>query len=293
MQEKIKNRIHQGPNPIKLVRFMLAFSWIQLVIVLTLLFTGDLAVTSMELFFAAIGGVGAVISIQAALTLLRAYTAAQSSQQVISDLESYNRTLRAQRHDFKNHMQVISALLDMEEYQEAAQYIRKVNTDLQYVGRANRTSQPAVNALLQAKLVLCEKKGISFEVDVKSMLQLLPVTSWELCRVLGNLIDNAIDALESAHVEKPFVKIILEDTDDRTRIRVINNGPEIPTDLRHRIFAPAFSTKGEGRGMGLAIVTSLVQGCGGSVRLFSKPGETCFEVLLPFSNRAAEQEKTD
>ena len=65
-----------------------------------------------------------------------------------------------------------------------------------------KTSVAAVNALLQAKLMTCEKHGITLELDVRTQLKDLAVPSWEFCRVLGNLIDNAIYAVLESGGEK-------------------------------------------------------------------------------------------
>ena len=217
---------------------------------------------------------------QGALSLLRAYNHALSAEQAIVDLESLNRTMRAQRHDYMNHLQVVGALLDLAEYDEAKNYLSKVSTDLQSISRALKTAHPAINALLQAKLLKCEKHGILLELDISSRLDNLPLPSWELCRILGNLIDNAIEAIDGEKPSMPRIRLTIADSGGDTTVRVCNNGPRIPNEIQEDIFLPEFSTKGEERGMGLAIIREILSDCGGSICLYAEP-ETAFEVRIP------------
>lgn len=74
--------------------------------------------------------------------------------------------------------------------------------DITRVTRAMKTSQPAVNALLQAKMESAEKKGVDMIVEVGTPLKEIPLEPWELCKLLANLIDNGITALEEKEGEK-------------------------------------------------------------------------------------------
>ncbi len=80
-----------------------------------------------------------------------------------------------------------------------------------------------------------------------------------------------------------MLTITTERTDDGVRVRICNDGPEIPAEVRARIFEPFFTTKppGVGTGLGLHISHSVVARHGGSLTLASRPGETCFSTELP------------
>ena len=110
----------------------------------------------------------------------------------------------------------------------------------------------AINALLAAKMSDCESRGIAMELTVESPWKDVCVPSWEVCRVLGNLIDNAMDAL--SQTQKPVIRVTLGENLHEYSLSVANNGPMIPEGLRESIFQSGFSTKSAGRGMGLAIV---------------------------------------
>lgn len=205
----------------------------------------------------------------------------QMLHDAFSGMEALNNTLRAQRHDFLNHLQVVHSLIEMDDYGEARDYIGKVFHDIQKVGRFLKTSNPAVNALLQAKTLQCEKAGIRLELKVTSTLQHITIPAWELCRILGNLLDNAIYALQDTKQDKWITVEITEDL-KTYELRVCNGGPEIPQELREHIFRPGFTTKGErGEGMGLAIVLEILEKYGGSVHVESREQLTVFTCSIP------------
>ncbi|MCY6957243.1 sensor histidine kinase [Clostridium brassicae] len=195
----------------------------------------------------------------------------------LEQVENLNKTLRAQRHDFMNHLQVVYSLMELEEYNEAQGYIDKVFKDIQKVNKALKTLNPAVNALLQAKLLYAEKRGINMEIVVTSQLKGLKIPSWEFCRVLGNMIDNSIFALHEKDKNRLLQVELYEDV-KMYRFRIKNNGPEIPKDIRSKLFDVGFTTKGErGEGMGLAIVKQIITNYGGDIYLQSDENVTVFE----------------
>ena len=202
------------------------------------------------------------------------------SEDSIAALGALNGTLRAQRHDFLNHLQVVYSLIDIQKYDDANAYIEKVYGDIQKVNSVMRTSIPAVNAILHAKQLMCESRGITVDFDIRTTLSELPMEDWEFCRVLGNIIDNSIHALAGNNREKRLRIEIFEELRG-FRFRISNTGPAIPPELWHRIFEEGFTTRPTGEGMGLAICRRLLSSCGGSLRVFSDDAETVFEGELP------------
>lgn len=202
-------------------------------------------------------------------------------QDTLSKVENLNISLRAQRHDFLNHLQVVYGLMEMGEYNDAREYIDKVYLDIQKVSRVLKTAIPAVNALLQAKLLDAEKKNIRMEIHVTSRFENLPIPSWEFCRVLGNLLDNAIQALEGKPDDK-LIQVELQEDLNVWSVRVEDNGPVIPADLLDKIFHPGFTTKKDhGEGMGLAITKQTLEQYGGTIEVQSNESATAFTVRIP------------
>lgn len=220
-----------------------------------------------------------------AIRNIRELTNANSRYNMASEslkrVENLNNILRAQRHDFLNHLQVVHTLLELDEYDEAKDYIEKVYEDIKKVSRVLKTSQPAINALLQAKLADCEMKGVKVNLNITSQLKQLKVPSWEMCRVLGNLIDNAIYELQKVHHDDRLLEIKIFEQLNNYILIVRNNASEIPKEIQQNIFEPAFTTKGEeGQGMGLYITKEIVQSNGGSITVYSDENYTEFKVTV-------------
>ena len=223
---------------------------------------------------------GALLDIREARRARSVGSEADSLEDALSMLTQQQATLRAQRHDFMNHLQVVSGLLELEEYAAAGEYIEKVYGDIVKVNRTLKTAHPAINALLAAKMGDCENRGIALTLEIGSPWEGMTVPSWEICRALGNLIDNAMDALQGTS-EHPAIRIRLGESLHEFSLSVTNNGPAIPEAIRERIFQSGFSTKSAGRGMGLAIVEEIVRNHQGHLSLTSDEKETCFSITLP------------
>lgn len=205
----------------------------------------------------------------------------QDVKEAITNLENLNSTLREQRHDYLNHIQVIYGLMELEEYEEAKKYMEPVYNDLIRVGRALRTAHPAINALLQAKTQMGQNEDITVLLEVKSNLKAIPMEPWELCKILSNVIDNGMTALKQKETSRKLYIDIQEDKDQYTFF-IYNNGPMIPKDLMPQLFNQGVSTKKEaGHGMGLAIVKRTLEKVGGTIQVDSNMEKTCFTIYLP------------
>ncbi len=232
---------------------------------------------------------GAVVDIRDALGTSRALDRVMFMERSVSALEELNNTLRAQRHDFLNHLQVVYSLMEMREYKEAQDYIERVYGDIRAVSRVLRTANPTVNALLKVKLAACEKQGVKADLHITSAWKNLSIPGWEMCKVLGNLIDNALDALKET--KNPRLTITLSEDLKAFRFAVANNGPDIPPQDLSRIFQAGITTKSEGHGMGLFIVRGTLRERGGDIEVASG-GETVFSGWVPKETTAADMPAT-
>ena len=221
---------------------------------------------------------GASIDIQEALRTRRRERTISQLQTANDQMDALNLKLRAQRHDFLNHVQVVYSLLEMGESAEAADYLETVYDELKTVSKVLRTRVTAFNALLQVKNAACEERGIHLDMDIRSTLDGLPVPAWEICCIIGNLMDNAMDALEGKK-DGRIALSIREDLKGFT-FTIANNGDIIPPSMRESIFEPGISTKGEGHGMGLSIVRNTLAEFGGQIVL-ADTEETAFVVTVP------------
>jgi sensor histidine kinase regulating citrate/malate metabolism len=241
------------------------------------------AVVENKYIFLLLLSLVAVILLACLLFLVRSYLRLmernRALQETIDNLGQLNDRLRMDRHDYLNHLQIVYGLMELEEYEEMNSYLKKVYKELLRTGKAIKTSKPAINALLAAKLSECEAKNIELLIEVKSDLKDIRVEDWELCKVLSNLADNAIKALEEADIPEKKLGINITETKEEYVFDVEDNGPKIPDEIREHIFKKGFSTKKEeGHGMGLAIVSKILEDNGGEIALITNDEKTVFTV---------------
>lgn len=234
---------------------------------------------TMELTFCLLAvGVLAVCMVLILIQYQRLRIRCTQLQDILNNLEQLNFELRAVRHDYLNHLQVVYGLLELEEYQDLKNYLEPVYKGIMKTGKALKTSKPALNALLKAKMEEAEGRQIDVYVEVKSNLQKLPIEDWQLCKVLSNLMDNAMTALQEQEGEK---KLEIDINEDREYylFSVSNNGPAIPKEQQSYIFKRGFTTKKEaGHGMGLAIVSEIVKENNGIIEVSSVDERTTFTI---------------
>ena len=239
----------------------------------------------------------AVVSWGAVMDIREAYKAGKLSfklrglDETVNQMSEMNIALRAQRHDFLNHLQVVYSLMEMKEYEEANRYIEQVYGDIQSLSQALKTACAPVNALLRAKIAEARQRGIQAEWEVHASWEDLPLPAWEMCRVLSNLIDNAMDALEGR--PDPRLWITLGEDVKSYSFEVKNNGPAIPEKNLASIFDAGFSGKGEGRGMGLYIARETMRSADGDLTVESDKEFTAFHGFLPKALKAKEEDKVN
>lgn len=226
---------------------------------------------------------GAVVDIREAVKTGRMHVQLHGLDETVTQMTDMNHALRAQRHDFLNHLQVVYSLMEMEEFSEAQQYISQVYGDIQDLSRQLKTACAPVNALLRAKTTEAEGKKIRLFVDVKAAWKDLPLPAWEMCRVLSNLIDNAMDAL--AGKKDAAITVTLKEDVRSFSFSVANNGPMIAAEAAEKIFEAGFSGKGEGRGMGLHICRKTLRQYEGDLTVSSTETETVFSGYVPKQNK--------
>lgn len=193
--------------------------------------------------------------------------------------------LRAQEHEYANHLFVITGLIEMGDYDQVASYVAQLSdTPTRLVGELKaRIEPPQLAALLIAKITIAAERGVSLVITDDSHLAQPNISPQVLVTVVGNLIDNAIEALAERSGLRE-IEVTLSD-DDGVRILVVDNGPGVPADRLGDVLVDGYSTKAERRtgmrrGLGLALVSRIVRRLGGDIRVSPAPGGR-FEVWLP------------
>jgi two-component system CitB family sensor kinase len=223
----------------------------------------------------------------ASVTTLRDRTELLALQSELSARESITNTLRAQTHEFHNQLHTISGLVQLGEYDEVSQLVGTLSRRRARISDAvlARVADPAVAALLIAKTSLAAERGVDLRVEEGSHLPRLdPESSTDVGTVLGNLVDNAVDA--SVSVGGTSVDVDLRLDDDVVHLSVADTGPGVPPELVGQIFRRGWSSKAstaEGRGVGLALVQVVCERRGGAVTVHPGTDGTgaVFEARLP------------
>ncbi len=198
-------------------------------------------------------------------------------------------TLRAQAHEFSNRLHTIAGLIELGEAEEAVRFVHRVSSSRSEFS-ADVTSavrDPSIAALLIAKASQAAELGVALRVSPDSSLPVLAdELSTDVATVVGNLVDNALDAASVA--PQRWVEVSLGLVDGEVEVVVRDSGPGVPAGMEREVFRRGVSTKGassggqpsEERGIGLSLVHLLCTRRGGEVTASSVDGST-FTARLP------------
>jgi len=234
----------------------------------------------------ALGALGAVIARRVTRRITGDLPPGQLRDAVSSyeSIRTLGEALRAQTHEHGNRMHAAVALLELGRRDEAIEILTETSRQSQSLVdqvTARRHGDPAVGALLLGKASQAKERGIDWRVRIEPDTPGTPLSPMDAVSVLGNLVDNAMDA--AVESEDRWVQVVLSPhRGTGIVLEVSDSGPGVPPALRERIFEQGYSTKpadAQGRGVGLALVRSVVDGAGGSVMVSDTP--TTFRVILP------------
>lgn len=188
-------------------------------------------------------------------------------------------SMRANNHDFTNKLHVILGLLQMEMYDEAAAYIENITiVQKETISKImSAIKEPAVAALLIGKTSRASELNVKFILQEGSAYSKsdYPIPTEALVTIIGNLIDNAFDAMNevNADLEKPKELLFgIYSKPNALLITANDTGVGIKEENKDKVFENGYSTKGEGRGTGLYQVRCLVENLGGEILLDSQYG---------------------
>jgi two-component system CitB family sensor kinase len=205
-------------------------------------------------------------------------------------VESLTDALRAQAHEFANRLHTIAGLMQVGRPEEAMKLIAQTSGLHQELTESllERVGDPVLGALLLAKAAIASERGIELRVSDDTMMTRSPLHSEDLITVLGNLIDNALDA--AATSRERWVSVSVTEQQDALVIRIHDSGPGVPEGVDGQIFQEGFSTKAgpnrKRRGFGLALVRQVAWRNGGEVSVVNEGG-ALFTVRMPLKVAAA------
>jgi two-component system CitB family sensor kinase len=197
--------------------------------------------------------------------------------------------LRAQAHEFANRLHTISGLLELGEYEEVLRYVKRLGSATQELSAAvtSLIGDPALAALLIAKASLAAERGIRLQIAPSTRLGSLDdQLSEDLATVVGNLVDNALDAIGPLGGGEVEVEVVEDSA--AVRVEVRDSGPGVAPDLVEEVFTRGFTTKaadGGRRGFGLALTRTICARRGGAVSVRNDDGAV-FCAILPLTSLA-------
>lgn len=194
-----------------------------------------------------------------------------------AEVENMYRQMRGWRHDYRSHIQVMKAHAAQGNWQAVAAYLDQLETDLAAVDTVVKTGNPMADAILNSKISLARSKHIQVRADA-SVPVALDISALDLCVILGNLFDNAIEASLPLPEEQRLIRVYIDRKGEQLYISFTNFTASGKREKREGRFR---STKGEGHGFGLVRMDAIIERLGGYLTRNSEEGAFTTEILLP------------
>ena len=188
-----------------------------------------------------------------------------------TEVENMYRQMRGWRHDYRSHIQVMKAHAAAGDLEAVQAYLDKLDADLTALDPAVRTGNAMVDAILNSKISLARSREISVRADANIPVA-LRLSELDLCVIIGNLFDNAIELKADPGVYG-----------DQGRELYISFTNLTAAGKRKKVSGRFATTKGEGHGFGLVRIDNIVERLGGYITRSSEEGAFSTEILIPVS----------
>lgn len=212
-----------------------------------------------------------------AVAIFRDRTEVAQMAEELTGVRTFVDALRVQNHEYMNKLHTIGGLIQLGSTDRALDYIFDITEQqvelTQYL--TQRIKNDSLTGLLLGKISRGKELGITLEIDRQSHLEHLPerIDDHDFVILIGNLVENAFDALGGIRADKRIF-LSIEQDEEVLSILVEDNGCGINSAIQEKIFEQGFTTKGSGgRGIGLYLIASIVRKGGGSIVVDSKPAE--------------------
>ena len=193
------------------------------------------------------------------------------------EVENMYRQMRGWRHDYRNHIQTMKVLASGGDLEGIRSYLDRLDTDLNTVDLAVKTGNAMADAILNSKISLAKSRDIPVQVDAHIPVR-LKMSELDLCCVIGNLFDNAIEASLALPPEERLILVYLDMKGTQLYLSFTNFTAQGKREKRNGRF---LTTKGEGHGFGLVRVDAIVERLDGYLSRNSEDGAFTTEILIP------------
>lgn len=224
------------------------------------------------------------------VTTLRDRTELAQLERELGSFRSSTDLLRAQAHEFSNQLHTISGLIQIGEHDEVVRYVRALrrHRDSLDLTLTSRVRDRAVAALLMAKSALAAERRVGLRIsELTALDRLEPADSADVATVVGNLVDNALDAATAGDLDNDaWVEVELRQDASSVEIVVRDSGPGVAPELAQEVFSHGFTTKaaqGGDRGIGLALTRLVCKRRGGEVSVANTHAGAMFTARMSVS----------
>ena len=193
------------------------------------------------------------------------------------EVENMYRQMRGWRHDYRNHIQTMKVLASSGDLEGIRSYLDRLDTDLGTVDLAVKTGNAMADAILNSKISLAKSRDIPVQVEAHIPVR-LKMSELDLCCVIGNLFDNAIEASLALPPEERLIRVYLDMKGTQLYLSFTNFTAQGKREKRNGRF---LTTKGEGHGFGLVRVDAIVERLDGYLSRNSEDGAFTTEILIP------------
>ncbi len=193
------------------------------------------------------------------------------------EVDNMYRQIRGWRHDYRNHIQTMKAYAAAEDWDAIRRYLDLLDQDLTTVDTVIKTGNPMADAILNSKISLAKSKGITVAADAQIPVR-LKSSEIDLCCIIGNLFDNAIEASAALPEDQRLIRVYMDMKNTQLYISFTNFTAGKKMKKEGGLFR---TTKGEGHGFGLVRIDAIVERLGGYLSRNSEDGAFTTEILLP------------
>lgn len=199
----------------------------------------------------------------------------------VREIQNMYRQVRGWRHDYRNHINNMKIQLSEGNYEKLSDYLNELADDLDTVDTVIKTGNVMADAILNSKLSVAQKLNVQLNVKA-AVPDKLPMSDVELCSVLGNMLDNAVEACGTLPEEERFMRIYIGKLKGQLYLSVQNSAGKVRKEKGFYL-----STKEGEHGYGLFRIDRVAKKYGGYVNRQNEEGVFATEIMIPLSAKSA------